>query len=328
MRDGVLAIDGNGNIITINAPARQILKLGGDVRVSQNFAEAIIARRDLHEINDAIIDAIYAPNNVLTRDVTIPDGDHVRNIVIRTSMLRDNSRGEPLGVVAIISDVSERVRALRERIEFGHLVLLFISMLGLADIITLIVHEYLKVNVHTTAFAWGYLLLIAAPVFVTVYHLGLPLRSIGLTLDNWKRATIEGSVVAAAVFGLFYLIASFRGPVPAMSETADYGLLTGSGLSMGILPYIPHSIVQEVLTRGVLQNSLMRLLNDRNGIRALMITSLIFGLFHSYIGLPAVAVTTLSGMLLGSLAIRHRNLISATIVHVVGGTVAFALHFM
>jgi membrane protease YdiL (CAAX protease family) len=101
-----------------------------------------------------------------------------------------------------------------------------------------------------------------------------------------------------------------------------------STIGVIVLLYAPHSFIQEVLTRGVLQNSLTRLLNDDRGIRSLVITSLIFGLFHSYIGLSAVAVTTLAGLLFGWLAMRHKNVIGASIVHVVGGTAAFAFHFM
>jgi PAS domain S-box-containing protein len=327
MRDGVLAIDGTGNIITINAPARQILQLGGDIRVGQNFAEAVISRHDLHEVNDAIIDAIYAPNNVLTRDVTVPDGDYARNLVIRTSMLRDNHRDQALGVVAIISDVSDKVRALRERIEFGHLILLFISMLGIANIITLLVNEYLKINVHSVAFNWAYLTIISGPVFATAFRLHLPWKSMGLTFDNWRQAVLEGLVVAGLLLVLLSGLAELRGAAHAPSmTTTEYGSL--AGLGMGVALYVPHSFIQEVLTRGVLQNSLLRLLNDATGLRALMISSLIFGLFHSYIGLPAVAVTTLSGLLFGVLALRHRNIIGAAIAHVAGGMAAFAYGFI
>jgi PAS domain S-box-containing protein len=326
MRDGVLAIDGIGNIITINAPARSILKLDGDICIGQNFAEAVITRRDLQEVSDSIIDAIYAPNNVLTRDVTMIDGDAARNLVIRTSMLRDDPHDQALGVVAIISDVSEKVRALRERIEFGHLVVLFISMLGLADLITLLVDEYSGINVYSPAFSWAYLCIIAGPVFATVFRLKLPLRSIGLSFDNWRQAVIEGAVVSVPVLGLFLALSEFRGAHTPAADSANYGSLTSVGII--ILLYAPHSFVQEVLTRGILQSSLQRLLNDESGIRSLMIASLIFGLFHSYIGLPAVAVTTLAGLLFGYLYMRHGNVIGATMVHVVGGTAAFAFHFM
>jgi membrane protease YdiL (CAAX protease family) len=147
----------------------------------------------------------------------------------------------------------------------------------------------------------------------------------GLTLDNWKQALVEGLGVCAILLAILFTLSGFgviRSP----------GLGGGYDSVGGILPivvlYAPHSFVQEVLTRGVLQSSLQRLLNDDGGIRSLMIASLIFGLFHSYIGLPAVAVTTLAGLLFGWLYMRHRNLIGATLVHIVGGTAAFAFHFM
>lgn len=326
MRDGVLAIDGTGNIISINSPALDILKLRSSDLMGQNFAEVVLARRDLDDLSDSMIDAIYAPNNVLTRDVVMKDGNDEKHLVIRTSMLMDKERHEALGVVAIISDVSEKVQALRERIEFGHLVVLFITVLGLANIVTLVVGEYLKVDVYSPTFGWAYLFLISAPVFVTVYRLGLPLRSIGLTLRNWRQAVIEGGAVSALTVGMLYILSEIRGPMPPIIGAIDYSSATGIG--MIVLLYGPHSFVQELLSRGVLQGSLGRLLNDQSGFRSLLTSSLMFGMFHSHFGLPAVVVTGVSGLIFGYLFMRHKNLIGATMAHVAGGTTAFALHFM
>lgn len=85
------------------------------------------------------------------------------------------------------------------------------------------------------------------------------------------------------------------------------------------------SRVQGVLARGVLQNSLRRVLNDGQGVVSVIIASLVFGLFHSHFGLGAIAVTMASGLIFGWLFIRHGNLIGATIVHVLAGVAAFAL---
>lgn len=325
MRDGVLAIDGTGNIISINAPACAILRLQQSDLAGRTFAEAVLARRDLDEVSDAMIDAVYAPDNVLTRDVTMKGEKDEHHLVIRTSMLLDKEREHALGVVAIISDVSDKVRGLRERIEFGHLVVLFITMLGFANVATLIIDQHLDVNIYSPAFSWAYLAMIAVPVFVTAYRLQLPARSLGLTLENWRQAVIEGGAVAVVMVGCLYVGFLFRGQTP-VADGVDYGSFTGVGLIL--LMYGPHSFVQELLSRGVLQGSLARLLNDQAGIRSLLVASLIFGLFHSHFGLPAVLVTGFSGLVFGYLFQRHRNLIGATIAHVAGGTAAFALHFM
>ncbi len=131
MRDGVLAFDNNGNLITANDPACEMLGFDDPSALGGTFAEMVLMREELWEINDAIVDSMYAANNVVTRDVTFRIGREERHIVVRTSMLRDERSGQPLGVVVILSDVSEKMRALRERIEFGHLVVLFIGLLAL-----------------------------------------------------------------------------------------------------------------------------------------------------------------------------------------------------
>lgn len=323
MRDGVLAFSGRGKIIAVNAPARSILGFEGEDWVGKSFAEEVIGRPELGDVSDAIVDAMYAPNNVLTREVTIGSGADERNLVIRTSMLHDDKRDETRGVVAIISDVSDQIRALRERIEFGHLLVLFIATMAIANIITLIVDRYLDINVYSPAFSWVYLGMIALPVIGTVMRLGYSPRSIGLTLNNWRRATSEGLLVSAAIFALMAAYVLLVQPDMTARSLGDYMRL--DGLAVILLFYAPHSLLQEMLARGVLQNALRRVLDDERGIVSISVASLVFGLFHSFYGLPAVAVTMFSGLIFGWLFMRHGNLIGATIVHVLAGMAAFAL---
>ncbi|NKN36285.1 CPBP family intramembrane metalloprotease [Agrobacterium sp. a22-2] len=327
MRDGVLALDGNGNIIAANRPLLDILQVGNVECIGQNFAELLLMHGDLEQINDAIVDAMYAPNNVVTRDVAIARRGGERHLVVRTSMLRDDGRQEVLGVVAIISDISAQVQALRERIEFGHLVVLFVALLGTANIVALLVDKHLPVNVYSSGFSWAYLGLIAVPVLFSVWRLKLPLASIGLTLQNWRRALVEGLSISALILAALYTYSQVKqGIEPTTAGQGAFGSAMAIGLA--IAPYLPHSFVQELLARGVLQSSLMRLLNDQRGVRSLLVTSLIFGLFHSYFGVSAIAVTAASGLLFGWLFNRHGNLIGATLVHFIGGIAAFTLQFL
>lgn len=323
MRDGVIAFDSRGTVIAVNGPARDILGLKGEVCVGSSFAELVLPRSDLADVNDVIVDAMYAANNMLTRDITIGHGDDERHIVIRTSMLFDERQQRALGVIAMLSDVSEKVRGLRERIEFGHMVVLYIATLALANIITLVVQTYRWFDVYSNGFAWAYILLIAMPVAYTAWLVRLKPSAVGLRLEGWRRATLEGlgaSVIAVALlYGLSLLL-----PVdPAKAAPPSVTTVILIQIS-----YMAHSFVQEVLARGVLQTSLRRLLDDESGLRSLIVASLIFGLFHSHFGLAAVGVTALSGMLFGALYIRHGNLIGVSILHGIAGAAAFALGFI
>ena len=323
MRDGVLAFNGRGKIIAVNSPARSILGLEDDDWVGKSFAEEVISRPELADVSEAIVDAMYAPNNVLTREVTVGQAPDERYLVIRTSMLRDDQRGETKGVVAIISDISDQIRALRERIEFGHILVLFIATMAMANIITLVVDRYLDVNVYSPAFAWTYLIMIAVPVIGSLVSRGRSASSVGLTLTNWRRATVEGLLVSVALIAMLAALVYFSNPDAIGKRLSD--TLQPSYIAIILLLYAPHSFLQEVLARGVLQNSLRRVLNDRRGIISVGIASLVFGLFHSHFGLAAIAVTMISGLIFGGLFNRHGNLIGATIVHVLAGAATFAL---
>lgn len=323
MRDGVLAFDNNGNLITANDPACEMLGFDDPSALGGTFAEMVLMREELWEINDAIVESMYAANNVVTRDVTFRIGREERHIVVRTSMLRDERSGQPLGVVVILSDVSEKMRSLRERIEFGHLVVLFIGLLGLANIVTLFVQTYDWFNVYSTGFAWAYLILITLPVAYTVWHLKLAPSQIGITLQGWRRAVFEGVAASAVAIAVIYALSHLmrEGTVPG-----EHATMSSMSVGMVILSrcgYALHSLIQEVMARGVLQTSLRRLLDDRSGVRSLLVASLIFGLFHSHFGLMAVAVTAISGVVMGAMYMRHGNLIGVTILHVAAGIAAF-----
>lgn len=317
MRDGVLAFDGSGRIIAVNAPARRIFGFEAVDWIDKSFAEALILRPDLADVNDAIVDAMYAPNNLLTREVTVGEREARCHLVIRTSMLHDEQRSETQGVVAIISDISDQIRALRERIEFGHLLVVFIATMAIANIITLLVDRYLDVDVYSPAFSWAYLIMIAVPVTAAVVRHGYLPGSIGLTLVNWRRAALEGVAVSALLIGMMAVVTYVSRPQVAAHGLGDFVRLDGLALILAF--YAPHSLLQEILARGVLQNSLRRILNDGRGIMSVVVASLVFGLFHSYLGLTGIAVTTISGVIFGALFIRHGNLVGATIVHLAAG---------
>lgn len=145
----------------------------------------------------------------------------------------------------------------------------------------------------------------------------IPLKDLGITTVGMKKSLIEGGILSAvtvavafaAVWALKALELPTGTPVPA-----EWGATTG---------YFFHSVLQELVARGLLQSSFQRFLDDRRGLQSVVLSSTLFGVFHIHFGFMVVAITILSGLLFGAVYLRHRNLAGVTLLHFFAGGAAF-----
>ncbi len=86
---------------------------------------------------------------------------------------------------------------------------------------TLFVQTYDWFNVYSTGFAWAYLILITLPVAYTVWHLKLAPSQIGITLQGWRRAVVEGVAASAVAIAVIYALSHLmrEGTVPGEHAT-------------------------------------------------------------------------------------------------------------
>lgn len=79
-----------------------------------------------------------------------------------------------------------------------------------------------------------------------------------------------------------------------------------------------------VIARGVLQTSLERLLPD--GRRAaIVVTSVLFGVFHLYVSPSFALVTFVASAIFGVFYARHRTLAGVTAIHALVGLASVAV---
>lgn len=217
-----------------------------------------------------------------------------------------------------VAATEREMAAIKERQRFGQF---FIYALGLMTIGLLVndvlAKNILEINVFTPAFAWVYLLIILAPTSVAIWKMKIPLRDLGITTVGMKKSLVEGCVLSMAMM--------------AVAFAAAWGLRT-TGLHSGtpVPPdwagttgYLFHSVLQELVARGLLQSSFQRFLDDKTGLRSVVLASTLFGVFHIHFGFMAVMVTILSGLLFGAVYLRHRNLAGVTVLHFFAGGAAF-----
>ncbi len=217
-----------------------------------------------------------------------------------------------------IAATEREMAAIKERQHFGQF---FIYALGLMTIGMLVndilAKNILKIDVFTPTFAWVYLLIILAPTSVAVWKMKIPLKDMGLTTEGMKKSVVEGCLFSVALMAIAFGAAWVLRVTGLHSGTpvpAEWGPTTG---------YFFHSVLQELVARGLLQSSFQRFLGDKTGLRSVVLASTLFGVFHIHFGFMAVMVTILSGLLFGAVYLRHRNLAGVTILHFFAGGAAF-----
>ncbi len=249
-----------------------------------------------------------SPFDLLERE----DGDH----------FYDNLRAS-VGITVVErlrSGTEIHVQALRRQLEtvrtqqqFGQF---FLYTLGLFSIVMLVSNaiatRMLEVDIYTQSFAWQYLALLLAPTLVVIRVLRLSLRDLGLSTVGLRKSLFEGGALSLAAIGL----------------SAAFVVYTGRTANLqwaGFATYVVHSFLQEVVARGFMQTSFQRFLNDQRGIKSVLLSALLFGMFHVHFGLMAVGLTILSSIVFGAFYLRHQNVYGVTLLHIVLGSCAFSI---
>ncbi len=321
MRDGVITVDRGGTIRTINPQAERSLGLRASECVGQKFGVVVFQRRDLDRFGDVVIAAIADPLTSHTEEFKVKDAGGTRHFGLKTSALVDPDTGAVAGVVALINETTEQVQALRDRIEFGYLsicTMIFMSLGSLAG-----VASFSLAVLRAPGVTWPLLLLMTATTLLLLRTFQIPLAAVGLTRRNLRISIIEGIWFSALAFVAIVAIAVAvrvgNGEVLPFNPFID-----SEHFRLALLLYLPHAFMQELVSRGFLQGSFKRLMADRTGVPSIVAASVAFGVLHSQLGLAAIVLTFVSGLVFGWIYNRHENLAGVTICHIVAGTVAFS----
>ena len=225
---------------------------------------------------------------------------------------------------------TDRIEALEKQLklvklqnQFGQFFIYILVSYTIASTMNALIDSYLSsVNIYTKVFNWSYLMLLLIPSLITVKKMGIPLEEIGLTKKNWKRSLKEGLIASVGFVALFVavvFIAKSTGIIAFKSFSYDAFRAT---------TYFFHSCLQEFMMRGVIQSSFVRFLNDQSAWKSIFLTSILFGLTHSLLGIPAILITLVASLGLGWFYNRHQNLIGVSILHGFGGMALFGFRVL
>ncbi|PLX79501.1 MAG: PAS domain-containing sensor histidine kinase [Desulfuromonas sp.] len=108
---GVISIDSQGRLTTINKSAAKLLRLSPEKIVGRNFRDVIPAAYQ-PMVKDILKDLMNSGKNTLRRQVTLPLADGKLTLLINISTLKDES-GEFMGTVVVFDDLTQLLKVQR-----------------------------------------------------------------------------------------------------------------------------------------------------------------------------------------------------------------------
>ncbi|MGD9511286.1 MAG: adenylate/guanylate cyclase domain-containing protein [Geminicoccaceae bacterium] len=117
MADGVISLDLDGRVVTFNPAAARLLDIPPEEPVGRPYAATFLAESRFDQLNDLVLKAILEAEIVHSEAVEIAAASQLRHLNVSTSFLRDGA--EPVGVIVVLSDVTEEHRRLQLKRLFG-----------------------------------------------------------------------------------------------------------------------------------------------------------------------------------------------------------------
>jgi|GEM_PF-2526482 len=226
-------------------------------------------------------------------------------------------------------NVEKQIDLLTKKAYFDKFIITIFICFAITQVVTSLIYSVFKeVNVFSEVFTWAYMILLVLPFVYFASQSGEPWSAFGVTLNNWKKSVFESILFCLGMVGLVIISLIIMSSMGYLNLEAVTWQEVTKNFTLTSPLYFFHSYGQEFVARGVLQNAIQKFLNDKQGIKSVIMTACIFGLSHILYGPQLVIASLLSGIMFGMVFLRHQNLIGSTIVHFTLGMIAFSVPFL
>ncbi len=316
--DGLMVLDLHGNIVFANPAAETLLGVDG-LTEGQKYVEFMMndrgsANDDFHQF---LLDAVYDKENTHRGELTYicPDG-RKRVFNMSSSFVFDEDKGSEEGVVIQFSDVT-RVAFLRQKIRDSARI--FIVMLaGLCLWVFLYaIWELLGRPVSDTVMTKAVEVMGFVIFFYILKKTSIGFEDMGLRFKGAGRAVLVDGAATALILALMLAAkALIRRLNPAAFGGPDAPFFFWNRFDWADAIYPLTVVVQEFLTRGVMHESIRRIIPGKYAkLIAILVSSLFFGALHIHKGLAYMVGSVLLLGVFGLIYRRQRTIWGLCIPH-------------
>lgn len=321
--DAVLLIDSSGRVLALNKEAEKLYEINEQEAIGHLLgSEVCLLKPHLDMLNELIKHAVQNRDELVNKDVTIVQSNgKQKHFNIRTSLLTDiNGQKHPQLILAL-RDTTLNVKSAREHSESA----IFFAAIVVALLISKSADNWVLTNatsidIHSNTFVWIYTAAVCTPMLAYLLWIKRPVSEFGVTLKNWKQSLIEGITIT----GLLLLLGALGLILLGIKEGKDLtDYINADWLKVETLAYIPHSIIQEFIFRGVVLTTLLHMFRASSLWQPLLLSNLLFSFLHLHLGVAAVFITFMIGLLFSWMYLRHKNILGISLAHIVLGSSAF-----
>jgi two-component system nitrogen regulation sensor histidine kinase NtrY len=108
---GVISIDENGMITTINTSAEQMLEVKGEEVLEKKFSD-VLAPEVVERMEELLRELRSSRKDAIRKQITVNLKGKILSLLINMTPLKDEE-GKPLGVVAVFDELTQLIRAQR-----------------------------------------------------------------------------------------------------------------------------------------------------------------------------------------------------------------------
>lgn len=330
IRDGILIIDMQGNIIYKNAGAADHLGLHSESAKPLVLSE--LFQKD-NGVNDGfyqyLFDSIYDKNTVHTGTIPyILPNKQKKILQVRTSFWENPNDKQQRGVLLIFQDITEQEQLKQHRKEA---MLLFNILLVLVCGWVVFVNGLSAIGIQIAPFQMTYILLTFGMIvsFVVYKKTNMTLNDLGLSKKHLKESIIMNVIVSSIIILAFILvkIILIRFYPDFFPEGQPFWFFRIT--SLGMLLYPVTVFLQEFIARGVLQESLIAIFTgNHKELKATLLAALLFAALHVHRSFAYIAGSFFLVVLMSPLYLKYRNIWGVCISHYVLCMTAIFLGFM
>jgi membrane protease YdiL (CAAX protease family) len=239
--------------------------------------------------------------------------------LICMNLMKINSSRMRQTNAALIDALEYQVALLKEKINNARIFIFSIS----AFIITLFANNILdkfKINPRSALFAWLYLISLAVPFVILILKNDINPLKIGLTFKDAKKKILFCFLISLPILAVLYVLSSIQKDVSILDY--QHIIKFNKEYKFFVFRYMLISFIQQYF-RCILQFSLANIFTTHKEIKAICLSAIMFGIIHVQLGIFAVLVTLIGGILFGIIYSRQKNVYSLTSLHFLIGLGAY-----
>lgn len=317
--DGLMVLNLRGEIVFVNECISGLLKTG-EIRLGAKYAEVMMTGDSGQ--NDAfhqfLLDAVYDKSIVHKGNLSYrcPDGtDKIFHVTTSFLFGEDGSTKE--GVVIQISDITV-IAAFREKVNDSAKVFVVLMTALCLWVISCSIWEALGRPISDTAMTKMVEVFGIVLFHYLLTHTSITLKDMGLGTKNIGRALLVDGSMAVLCLLILGLIKLFL--IKAGRFSADEPFLRFDRFGPGSWIYPITVVVQEFLTRGVVQESIRRIIPGKYSMALSIITSsLFFAALHIHKGIVFMAGAFLLLSIFGIIYRKQKTIWGLCIPHLLLG---------